>query len=297
MSALIALDWGTTNVRAALLAADGSVIEERHGESGVGHLDAAGFEARFEELTQGWGALPAIACGMVGSRQGWVKADYLPCPADPADLADNLTRTSTLAIVPGVKMEADDHRDVMRGEEVQVAGLLAARNGFEGTIVLPGTHSKWVRVAGRRIVDFRTYITGDVFAAMSAHTILRHSLGDDGSATKGMFETAVRDAIAGRGSMAGRLFGLRADTLLAGADGATNSERLSGWLIGQEIDSAAVDGFDVQAVTIIGSGALAERYGTAFAAIGAQNETIEGTDLVWPALTAIARRAGLIGAA
>lgn len=295
MTALIALDWGTTNVRAALLTLDGDIVQERYGESGVGHLDTAGFAARFSELTKDWDVVPAIACGMVGSRQGWREADYLPCPANPSDLAHNLTHTGPLAIVPGVKIDTAHHRDVMRGEEVQVAGLLAARENFEGTIVLPGTHSKWVRVAGGRIVDFRTYITGDLFAAIAGNTILRHSLTEDGTAESGMFESAVREAIAGRGSMAGRLFGLRANTLLAGVNGATSRERLSGWLIGQEIESAAMDGFDVQAVTIIGSGHLTDRYGTAFDALGAKCETLEGTTLVWPALLDIARRAKLIG--
>ncbi|MEL6750626.1 MAG: 2-dehydro-3-deoxygalactonokinase [Pseudomonadota bacterium] len=294
MNNLIAFDWGTTNVRAALLD-EGKVVDERRGESGVGHLDAAGFNARFLELTADWPTTPAIACGMVGSRQGWREADYLPCPAATSDLANHLTVAGPLSIVPGVKVDTEDHRDVMRGEEVQVAGLLAARHGFEGTVVLPGTHSKWVRIGGGRIIDFRTYITGDLFAALTSHTILRHSTGEDGPVDDGTFAAAAREAIAGSGSLAGKLFGLRAATLLSGRTGSTNRERLSGLLIGQEIEGAARDGFDVEEVTIIGSGALTARYADALSAIGATCETIEGSGLVWPALHDIAFKAGLIG--
>ncbi len=164
--ALIALDWGTTNVRAALLDTDGIALETRHGESGVGHLDADGFAARFADLTNEWPDLPAIACGMIGSRQGWREADYLPCPTGVADLAAHLMVVNQLHIVPGLKVDVDVQRDVMRGEETQIAGLLARMPGFNGTIVMPGTHSKWVNVKDGVVTGFRTYMTGDLFAAV-----------------------------------------------------------------------------------------------------------------------------------
>ena len=37
---------------------------------------------------------------------------------------------------------------------------------------MPGTHSKWVEVADGKIVDFSTYMTGEIFAALKGHTIL-----------------------------------------------------------------------------------------------------------------------------
>ncbi len=292
--ALIALDWGTTNVRAALLDTDGEVLELRHGESGVGRLDAAGFAARYAELTDGWPDVPAIACGMVGSRQGWAEADYLPCPTGVADLAAHLLPVGPVHIVPGLKVETDSQRDVMRGEETQIAGLLARMPDYSGTVVMPGTHCKWANVHEGIVTGFRTYMTGDLFAALSGHTILRHSIGDDGSAPDGTFTNAVRDAIAAPGSLAGSLFGIRAETILRGVSGVAGRERLSGLLIGMELEAAARDGFDVQDVTIIGDGAMVARYRDALGVLDAAVQTFASDALIWPALIAIARHAGLL---
>lgn len=166
---MIGLDWGTTNLRAALLDPDGNLLDERQDESGVGVLDQVGFEKRFETLTRDWPFVPALAAGMVGSRQGWREAQYLPCPTGMDDLADALTRFEhqrrTVAIVPGLKMATETHHDVMRGEETQIAGFLSFEPTFDGTLVLPGTHSKWVQLKGGIVERFVTYMTGDMFSA------------------------------------------------------------------------------------------------------------------------------------
>ena len=145
--ALITLDWGTTNVRAALLDKHGHVLEERRGESGVGKYDRAQFEQRFDQLTVGWPPVPAMAAGMVGSRQGWSEAAYLPCPASINDLVQGLHEIAhegrRIIIVPGVKLDDGTRCDVMRGEESQLAGLLTQISDFSGTVLMPGTHSKW----------------------------------------------------------------------------------------------------------------------------------------------------------
>ena len=114
---LIALDWGTTNVRAALLDATGMVLDQRNGESGVGRYSKAEFAERFENLTEGWPNVPAIAAGMVGSRQGWKEAGYLPCPSTTSDLGQNLTAVDfdgrTISIVPGLQINRHDHLDCL----------------------------------------------------------------------------------------------------------------------------------------------------------------------------------------
>ncbi|MEM9732304.1 MAG: 2-dehydro-3-deoxygalactonokinase [Pseudomonadota bacterium] len=294
--ALIALDWGTTHVRAALLAADGTVLEERHGESGVGQFDRQQFAKRFAELTASWDALPAIAAGMVGSRQGWQEAAYLPCPTRLADLSAALTPVSGhdhVVIVPGLKMEGARY-DVMRGEESQIAGLLAREPDFTGTVVMPGSHCKWVRLEGGRIEHFTTYMTGELFAALSNNTMLRHSVETEADGDVGAFQQAVAEVFTGHGSAMARLFDLRGRTLLAGADNGEQRERLSGLLIGMELEAAARDGYDVQAFTLVGSTALNERYGRATAVLQADIVSHEGTRLIWPALLAIASEAGLI---
>ncbi|MEL7274195.1 MAG: 2-dehydro-3-deoxygalactonokinase [Pseudomonadota bacterium] len=297
--ALVALDWGTTHVRAALVAHDGRVLEERHGQSGVGQFESQHFEQRFEDLTASWGNLPAIAAGMVGSRQGWQEAAYLPCPTGLADLSAALTPVAGregVVIVPGLKMDGERF-DVMRGEESQIAGLLARKPHFTGTVVMPGSHCKWVRLERGRIEHFTTYMTGETFAVLSRHTMLRHSVEGDakGKDTKA-FQQAVAEVFTGHGSSLARLFDLRGRTLLANADGTAQRERLSGLLIGMELEAAARDGYDVQDFTLVGSTALNARYQEAGAVLQADMETHEGTDLIWPALTAIAREAGIIAA-
>ncbi|EFL89237.1 2-dehydro-3-deoxygalactonokinase [Ahrensia sp. R2A130] len=294
--ALIALDWGTTNVRAALLDGEGQVLEARKGESGVGSLDEAGFIARFGELTEGWPKLPAIACGMVGSRQGWSEAHYCELPLDVSQLAAKLHRTNHLTIVPGVMKDTLDQADVMRGEETQIAALLAENPAFDGTIVLPGTHSKWARIAKGKLVDFKTYMTGELFDAFAGHTILRHTVQPaELDADDNAFDVAVGDVFMTKGSDWGRFFNLRAAALVGETLPGQLREKLSGYLIGMELSSAAQDGFDVQAVTIIGGGALVERYTRALAVLAADVTPRESDTLIWPALFALAQQANMIG--
>ena len=302
-AALIGFDWGTTNLRAALLDAGGNVLEQRLEASGVGELDAAGFAARFDAVTAGWPAVPALMAGMVGSRQGWREAPYVPAPARARDLAQAMERFEhggrTLAVVPGVMMRGE-RPDVMRGEETQIAGLLERRPHFTGTVVLPGTHCKWARVGDGRIRSFHTYMTGDLFDAIGGHTILRHSV-RAGAARRDDFLRAFRTAFGPEGertrSVWGQLFPIRAAGLIDGMVPEVGRERLSGFLIGAELAAARADGYlaDLQdALTLIGTGSLVERYGWATGAAGIETVAYQGTPLVWPALAALAREGGLL---
>ena len=71
----------------------------------------------------------------------------------------------------------------MRGEETQVAGFLALNEGWDGTLCLPGSHTKWVAVSAGEVTGFRTFMTGELFAAATGHTVLRHSVGDGAGTT------------------------------------------------------------------------------------------------------------------
>ena len=143
----IAVDWGTTNLRVWAMDAASRVLGNGGSAEGMGTLDRAGFEPALMRLIGGWlpaeGRVPVVACGMVGSRQGWVEAPYRPVPCVPlakGQMARPDTRDTRLAVqvVPGLKQ--DHPADVMRGEETQLwgAGLPAG-----SCCVLPGTHSKW----------------------------------------------------------------------------------------------------------------------------------------------------------
>lgn len=188
---LIALDWGTTSLRAYKLAAQGRVLDVRTLPSGIMHLPKAprlingqlcndGFELAFDEACGDWldaqPGLPVIACGMVGSAQGWREAAYRETPANVASLGGALQTVGSLRgvevhIVPGVIQHAR-LPNVMRGEETQVLGALLGVNTDDLLIGLPGSHSKWVEVVDGCIVHFDTFMTGEIFAVLSAHSIL-----------------------------------------------------------------------------------------------------------------------------
>ena len=116
--------------------------------------------------------LPIIASGMVGSRHGWREAAYVPCPAGPRDVAARLTAVEaegrSAVLAPGLSYEDEAGVDVMRGEETEIFGIADAGARL---IVLPGSHSKWARVEGERMVAFKTFITGELFAALRDHTV------------------------------------------------------------------------------------------------------------------------------
>lgn len=299
---LIVLDWGTTNVRLALLDSNGFVQEERRGESGVGSFSQEQFEEHFDRLTVDWPAVPAIAAGMVGSRQGWKEAPYLSCPASTNDLAQGLRRFAhkdrEILIVPGLALNNGTRFDVMRGEESQIAGFLTTNPSFSGALLMPGTHSKWVQIENGQIVNFQTYMTGEVFEAISKHTILRHSLSGGENAEDGElphFNKKVRDLAAKPRSAEGALFGLRARHLQEGSESQQLQQELSAILIMAELRAGQADGFELtDEVNLIGSGGLTKLYKTAFAALGKQATCVRGTGLVWPALFDIARKSNLI---
>jgi 2-dehydro-3-deoxygalactonokinase len=180
-----------------------------------------------------WLPAPVLAAGMVGARQGWFEAPYRPVPCPPLGSPVAVPGDMDVRIVPGLS-QTRPHPDVMRGEEVQVAGFLASDSDFDGTICLPGTHTKWVHVSAGEGVSFRTAMTGELFATLTAHTVLRHSLGGDGW-SEAPFLDAVSGALSRPESLTARMFELRAADLLHGQDATTARSILSGLLIGAEL--------------------------------------------------------------
>ncbi|HEX7326628.1 MAG TPA: 2-dehydro-3-deoxygalactonokinase [Rhodanobacteraceae bacterium] len=177
MHGAIGIDWGTSRLRAMLFDADGKVREERRRPWGIRHLPEGGFARAFAEICDGWPPWPAIASGMVGSRQGWHEVGYVDAPAGVAALAAQVARIEVqpgrwLSIVPGVRDTSGP--DVMRGEETEVAGALALNPDLAATaqLVLPGTHSKWVDVRDGKITRFRTLMTGELYGLLTQHSIL-----------------------------------------------------------------------------------------------------------------------------
>lgn len=241
MSDWIAVDWGTTALRATRMAGD-RPGETRSSADGMSGLSPDAFEPRLLALVDDW--LPAgavtrvLVCGMAGARQGWHEAPYRAIPCAPLGDATAAVRARdprlSVVIVPGLRQDRP-HPDVMRGEETQLAGILAADPGFDGCACLPGTHTKWVHVSAGEVVSFRTAMTGETFALLAERSVLRHSLGDGDVWDGDAFSAAVSDALSRPETLTARLFQLRAADLLHGQDPAVARAVLSGLLIGAEL--------------------------------------------------------------
>jgi len=281
-TALIAIDWGTTSARAYRLDAAGGLLAARSAPLGIKAVPDGGFGAALVALLGDWheDAVPRIACGMIGSRQGWIEAPYVACPADLAALAGMLTDTpgGELAIVPGARcVDAAGVPDVMRGEETQLAGAV---RGDEARVlaVLPGTHSKWAIVERGVLVDFATFMTGELYAILLANSILGRMAGaGTGSAAAGgaAFSRGVARGSAGDG-LAHAVFGARTLALAGELAPDDVGDWLSGVLIGDEIRAARgwarERGADAAVVRVIGDDAIVARYIDALRAAGVRAE-------------------------
>jgi len=294
----IAVDWGTSNLRAWGIAADGSISFSRSSHRGMGKLAPPEFPGVLTSLladaTDSWGArLDVLVCGMAGARQGWMEAPYLDAPTDLSCLGSAAVRPamadSRLAprILPGVCQRLAGAEDVMRGEETQVLGLSALLPGFSGVAILPGTHSKWIEVAGSRIERFSTVMTGELFEVLSTHSVLRLSLGGDtaGPERDAGFDAGLDAGLAHPEKLGGMLFKVRAGALLSGRSPAWGSGFLSGLLIGAEIGGQR-DWHTGGEVPLIGSATLCGLYARGLALLGVASRVIDATDATLAGLKA-----------
>ncbi len=287
---MIGLDWGTTSLRAYRLQ-NGTVLERRDSPDGITRIVPGAFATVLQAIVGDWlaaGETRILMAGMVGSRQGWVEAPYLPCPASPAALAAALTPVpfngATVAIIPGLThRDAADIPEVMRGEETQLAGAIAQLGN--GLFCLPGTHSKWATVTAGAIVDFSTAMTGEVFAAMRAHTILGRMM-TDGPPDDAAFLRGVT-RVSAPGGLLHHLFGVRTLGLFGELGEGASASYLSGLLIGSEL--AAIN--PATPVRLIGEPTLCRRYALALSARSIAATTTP-PDMAAAGLALIAENAG-----
>ncbi|EFO34117.1 2-dehydro-3-deoxygalactonokinase [Roseibium sp. TrichSKD4] len=278
----VAVDWGTSSLRAWLLDADNTVLDHKTSDKGMGQLAQADFEAALLDLI---GAhlpeeisTPVIICGMAGARQGWAEAPYLETPCPPPGISNSTkvrTNDSRLEayILPGVKQLSPP--DVMRGEETQIAGFLAEEPQFSGMLCLPGTHTKWASLQDGTITAFRTFMTGELFALLSNQSVLRYSVeSNDGSPEA--FSEAVREASAHPIELTAGLFGIRAAGLVAGQTASEARGRLSGLLIGSEVAAVLTQGLTGE-VAILGADKIATAYRDALQVLGRESRLIDAS--------------------
>lgn len=300
-STLIAIDWGTSAARAYRMGPHGDVRDERSAPLGIAHIASRRFEDALETLLGDWRTDPAprLACGMIGSRQGWIEAPYVECPASLDALGAGIATIADarLSIVPGL-ITRDRHGipDVMRGEESQLVGAVAADESVV-LAVLPGTHSKWARIERGRVIDFTTYMTGELYAVLLAHSILgrmseRKTVEAAGSAFTRGVERGLRNA-----DTSHAIFGARTLSLAGELEANDVDDWLSGVLIGAEIRAALAwareVGIDGARVRIIGDDRLASRYRTALAHAGVATEQAD-RHAAARGLWRIATQAGLL---
>ncbi|NRG16616.1 2-dehydro-3-deoxygalactonokinase [Rhizobiales bacterium] len=301
----ICVDWGTSNLRIWLMQADGSVVAERRAAEGMQTLSREDYEpALRRHLASLCGSEHARAerpkimiCGMAGSRQGWREAPYADLPASLSGLNEKAVSVDNrlgadIRIMPGIARRDSARPDVMRGEETQLLGLATASGdeAFSGTVLMPGTHSKWVEIVNGRVTDFSTAMTGELFALLSQHSILRHSIG---GAKPGVdpqsegFQCGLERAIDRDIGLSRGLFALRADGLLFDIAGDETADALSGFLIGREImDTLGRQRPD--SVTLVADEAVGGLYSAALGKLSIKAELIEASALT---------RAGLLRAA
>ena len=274
-AAVVGIDWGTTHRRASALDECGVLLREFADDDGM--LRAAG---RFPQSLEA--ALAAVApladkprvllSGMVGSAQGWHQVPYVDIGLPLDALASRLFEVPDappglrVQIVPGYRLRGRDGRvDVMRGEETQLLGARALGLS-DAVVVLPGTHSKWVRLRGGCIEGFATYMSGELFALLTQHgtlaPLLREAVDDDAAFERGL-------AAGRRGALSNVLFECRARVVAGEMPAAQAREHLSGVLIGAEWHDAlqrfGAGGLPLQ---VLGSAELAARYRRAAQRLG-----------------------------
>ncbi|QIG48570.1 2-dehydro-3-deoxygalactonokinase [Nordella sp. HKS 07] len=299
--AMIAVDWGTSNRRAWALDSDGRVLAEMGDGEGLLKVDAGGFARSFADFAAPWltddRVVPVLMCGMVGSKMGWAEVPYIAAPADLASLSRNLYAIAfdgpaRIAIVPGVSCIHDGVPDVMRGEECQVLAVLTQRQMRDACLLLPGTHSKWVQVKDGRLDSFRTYMTGELYNALTSGGTLAQLM-EKGEADPEAFRRGLaRAREPGSGALPHLLFGVRTLGLFNALPRAGLSSYLSGLLIGTEMRDALAWS-TARAVIAVGSPRLLENYRIAAGEFGLAFEAHDNSALLPPALHMIARDAGL----
>ena len=295
-AALLACDWGTTNLRAWALDTAGGIVAHQEFDLGVSRLQPGEAAARFRDAVRpafGAEGLPAILCGMVGSNLGWTVAPYADCPVGMADLAACLTAVDGAKIVPGVRCAGlAGAPDVMRGEETQLFGWLAQnpdRAKGRQVVCHPGTHAKWMIVEDGRLVRFLTAMTGELFAVLGKHSVLRSEApaDDDDAFDEGL-------AAAGADGLAARLFSARARVVGQGKAAESTPSYLSGLLIGSEV--ASLPGLlglrGDEPVALLGDARLCGLYGRAFDRAGLSHRTFDGEAAAVAGLFALHQLAG-----
>lgn len=292
-------DWGTTRLRLFRMES-GRVAEHLHGP-GIGQLTGSPAETLATTIAP-WRAQAdggVLLCGMAGSRNGLVEVPYAPCPAGLADWA-RATAAIEVGAIPvrvAAGLRTSDFTgnfagapDVMRGEEAQIFGAIAAEPALargRHLIILPGTHSKWAELVDGRVERFHSFLTGELFALLRDHSTLTRA-GADMSGRKEGFAAGLARIDAAKGLL-GSLFEARAAQLIEGRSHGWALGLLSGLVIGAEIaQGLALAGAGLERLILVGDPDLSALYEQAIAARNLSADHLDGDACAIGGLTALA---------
>lgn len=297
--ALIFVDWGTSSFRAYLMSETGKLIEKIARPSGILNVKNGDFAGTLEDHCNSWFEvwpnLPVLMCGMIGSAGGWVEVPYLSGKIGPRELAQGAQTVKDtkrdVRIIPGIcGISFDGTPDVMRGEETLLIGALSTGSSDQGLFCLPGTHSKWVLVQDNEIAVFSTFMTGELYALLSSHSILScmivtNSTDQQPEAFLNGVKKALNDS-----DLLHQLFTIRAEVLAGNAIAESTGEFLSGLLIGTELASMKNQlATYEQPITLIADDDLGLRYVQAIDVLGRSTKTIKSDKACMAGMLAIAR--------
>ena len=225
--------------------------------------------------------LPILVSGMASSSIGIKELPYanIPFSLDGLSAYSEWINTepllsNPLLLISGVEQPGD----VMRGEETQLAGLttlmdLPDNNGM--LYIFPGTHSKHITVSNKRIIHFRTFMTGEIFDLLIKHSILSHAVSGShhnllSNEESGSFRAGVSKAF--ESELLSSLFSVRINQLKKHLSSQQNYFYLSGLLIGSELKYLRND--NNRKFVLCGSGNLLHLYHSALATAGLSARTI-----------------------
>ncbi|CUW45349.1 2-dehydro-3-deoxygalactonokinase [Brucella vulpis] len=291
-------DWGTTRFRLWTLDADGAVLGESRGDDGLLHAKEAGFEPTLERHLARLGApddLPVVICGMAGSRAGWVEAPYMSLPAGLDGIVKAAVRVPArrhVIMLPGVARQDETAPDVMRGEETKLLGLVH-RGTRDAIVVMPGTHAKWVKIANGELADYRTFMTGELFALLKEKSVLAGALEGAGTVDPNhdAFAAGVRASLEAPELVSNRLFSIRAGWLVHDRKPTDQLARLSGLLIGLEIAGGRTLYGGAKDILLPSDGTMGGLYASALATAGLNVTRLQADELVRDGLFMAAKHA------
>lgn len=274
MTSYIALDWGSTNLRAWWIQ-NGLIKETRNSSSGVTQLNGLSFEAVFKSITLDWPIhdIPIFMAGMVGSNVGWFETEYLNCPICIDNLYKQLTHINHVGwIIPGICNQDENNYNVIRGEETQLLG--AYKTIQSNTYILPGTHSKWISMERNKVTNFKTFMTGELRSILLSNSLIGKNLPEQIDDSES-FYLGLENAVKGE-SIISNFFQLRARYILGFLAQEKVGSFLSGLLIGHEINSMGEIGAkDDSPVVLISGGVLEKLYKIALNYMNKKYEVID----------------------